>query len=273
MDKKALNTISGWTSANNEFFRIISKKRKLGIASLHREALLYWDRALNYDQYIQNYFQRGIHKDAGIVYSGWDTPGYADYQNQIENYAKVVWLTKEYIDCNFEFKFPLGVHWNPNKEMWNIHPGGCRNIVAYYFAKEFITCMAYNNSGKTPKFKKTFNSIEDIKKYTKASHVMIAVTKKYDEYIPHVHMNSNTIADNVVKTHSRIRKFFKTTEIETNIDLKYWKYDKKKICRKPNKKVKLIVRNPADKFQVIRALLLLPMHETFNDLGVTIERT
>ena len=273
MDKAKLNGISGWSGANDEFFNIISSDRKIGIALLKKETLGFWERATNYDQYIQNYFKYGIFESAGIVKEGWSTPGYERYQDVIENYVKVVWLTKEYIENNFEFKFPLGAHWNPKKDIWNIHPGGCRNVVAYYFAKERIPCITYNNNGSTPKYRKVFNSVQDIKDYTKAEKVMISVTKKYDEYIPHVHMDANKIADNVIKTHSQIKKFFVHNEIETNIDLKYWGYNKKKICRKPKGKVKVIVRNPKNKFQVIRALLLLPMHNSFNDLGVTIEKS
>jgi len=198
-----------------------------------------------------------------------DTPSYIKYQTHLENYVKAVWLTKDYI-INSGFKNPIGVHWNPKLNKWNIHPGGSRQKILHLFEKKSIKAIAFNTSGINVKFSKIFNNVKDIKNYYNLEDVFLTCVADYGSLVPHVHFDQKSILGSVEKQFDSIKQFYKHTNIQANFDLTKWGYTPPTNCKY---NVTIMVEDPLNNDNIIRAFLLLPSFDKFNNYGVKIERT
>jgi hypothetical protein len=223
--------------------------------------LNFWDRAYTFDLYIKNFFRKGINKrfDKFVRYE--DSKQYYNYQELLGFYVKHVWLAKEYITNNKKFKYPLSLSWNEGKQLWNIHPGGHRSTVLYYFPTNSVLGVTTDNV-KDPI--KNFNNLIEMQDYFNTTEVNINKRSIFIDNNPQYNAINNTI--------EKTKEFFKTTEILANFDLQEFGYDKKIIT---NKKyvVNIKIDDSTNNMQAIRAFLLMPSFNSYNDYGVKIERT
>lgn len=222
---------------------------------------------------MQSFFQYGIDIkfNKPLYYMPSIHNEYVEYQTKLEDYIKAVWLTKDFIN-NGSFKNPIGVHWNPNENKWDIHPGGSRQRVLYFFDKSNeLTVLGFNTNSKPTKFIQKFDSVEQVKQFFKTKDITLMCIANYGSIIPHVHFDQINMINSIVKHIHYIQNFYKTTRILTNFDTACLNY--KEEISKPVKTIKVTIDDPFCMDSIIRAFLLLPSFEKFNDYGITIERT
>jgi hypothetical protein len=222
---------------------------------------------------IKTFFEQGIHKKCkGVMsYSLKRHKKYREYQQTLEDYSKAVWLTKDFISLD-SFRNPIGVHWNPRINKWNIHPGGTRQRVIYHFEKnKEINVLGFNTNAKPIKFSRKFFSVEEIQEYFNASDVALVCTSDYGSIIPHIHFDYNKTYTDIFSSIKHLQDFYKTTKLITNFDMADFGYTEK--IESPRLTVKLTVDDPSSADNITRALLLLPSFKNFNDYGVKIECT
>jgi hypothetical protein len=264
-----------WQDAGNDFWKEMRPGEKIGMIKLNQSDLRFWPRVLDYENFLINYFQTGFFRSVDDIQKflklKMDNPVYNQYQEEVEGYVKAVWLAGDFIKEG-GLRKPLGVHWSELEKKWFIHPGGTRQAIIKLFGPEYIECIGFNTNGKKASFFKVFNSIEDIAKYTNSTKVYIAATRNWDTNIPHIHMDGFTIKPAILEKVRYLHKFFRTTKIQANFNLKDWGYNEDKVLRKVKRRVTVNVDNLTND-NIMKALLLLP---TFNGLdldGVHIERT
>lgn len=175
-----------------------------------------------------------------------------------ETFLKLSWLTKIYLKESF--KYPMGLFWFPHSKgidegNWFIHPGGGRQKVVAMFGDrdqtmEFLT---FNTYGKPVKFKRVFEREEEFKDHFNAPYGIAYVADK-GTLIPHCLFNS-------VQNNTSLRD-----PLEAYLDLIYkYKID---INGKPITSFgdrKLSVVSAEDPESELRALVLLPFYEIYNE--------
>jgi hypothetical protein len=256
------------------FFKYKHEHESLGLASLSLKELDFHSATSNViENSITGFLTKGI--DSNIkeipIYYDEKKDEYIQYQLMFENYPKLVWLASEYINLK-TFKNPIGVHWNVRTNMWNIHPGGSRQVIIYYFEKNSeLEVLAFNNGGKSLSFRKKFSSIDEIKEYYKTHNISIVCTADHGSLIPSVHFDQSDMKDNILKSIHQVQQFYKNTKIIANFDISRYGY--KENLSRNLETITVTVDNPDDQDNVNRALILLPSFDTFNNYGVRIERT
>jgi hypothetical protein len=223
--------------------------------------LNFWDRTHTFDVYIKNFFRKGINKrfDKFVRYE--ESKKYYNYQELLGFYVKHIWLTKEYITNNKKFKYPLSLSWNKTKQLWNVHPGGHRSTVIYYFPTNTTLGITMDD---TESAIKTFSNIIEMQDYFNTTEININNNSIFIDNNPQY-----AAINNIIK---KTKDFFKTTEIRANFDLQEFGYDKKIITNKKHV-VDVKIDNSTNNIQAIRAFLLMPSFKLYNDYGVKIERT
>ena len=223
-------------------------------------SLIYWQRTYELPALIKNFFSKGMHKHFPYFKHFENTKRYLNYQSQLGVYTKCVWLTNEYITNNSQFKNPLSLTWNKDKQLWIVHPGGHRSVVQYYFPTKTLLGITKE---KVNEYKEKFSNIEQLQKFVNAE---VTDTKNglffdtHDQY------------DQINKMRKQITKFYRNTKITSNFDLTEFGYNRN-IVDDPKQNVHVTIENSTTNLQAIRALLLLPTFKTFNNYGVKIERT
>jgi hypothetical protein len=224
--------------------------------------LNFWDRTYNFDIYIKKFLKLGIYKNINYYSQYEETEFYHRYQKYAGYYAKTVWLTKEYFNNRKSFKWPLGIMPNINGK-WDIHPGGHRSTVIYYFPCDSVL-------GLTSVYKedciKQFTSINDLKDYFKTDDIDI----KFHNY-PQVFLDTTTQYKSINNTLKHLKNFFNTTHIESNFDLINWGYNQKKI-KSAKSRIKVTIEDSTTNLHAIRAFLLMPNFDSFDDYGIKIEK-
>lgn len=255
------------------FFKFKHKNENLGLVDFKKNDLQLW--RLDNDSKL-GFFQKGLFLEFDWSRKGsWlsDPNEYRQYQINIENYTKLVWLTHDYI-INQRFKNPVCVHYNPYIEKWIVHPGGSRKKILHYFGDESIEVLAFNNCEQELSFKKVFNSLDEIKNHFKKDDVRLVCVPDYGSLIPHVHFDQITIDKNIENYFLYLKEFFRTTKIIANFDLlEKFGYEENKILKEEKNIVKLKVSNPDDLDMVDRSLLLAPNFKNYRGYGVQIECT
>lgn len=267
-----LNTLPNLHRHEELFFNKKRPGEDLGLTTVPVNELNF-DTIDGLPQSIKTFFKRGIHKKCKRVmsYSLKKYKEYSDYQQTLEDYSKAVWLTKDFISLG-SFKNPIGVHWNPNINKWNIHPGGTRQRVIYHFEKnKEIAVLGFNTKEKSIKFSQKFLSVKEMQDYFNTSEIQIVCTKDYDSIIPHVHFDQDKMKTDIFSSIKYIQDFYKTNKIVANFDMADFGYAEN--IESPRSTIKLTVDDPNSIDNITRAFLLLPSFENFNDYGVTIERT
>jgi hypothetical protein len=175
-----------------------------------------------------------------------------------ETFLKLSWLTKVYLKESF--KYPMGLIWFPHSKgidegNWWIHPGGGRQKVVAMFGDrdqtmEFLT---FNTYGKPVKFKRVFEREEEFKDYFNAPYGIAYVADK-GTLIPHCLFNS-------VQNNTSLRD-----PLEAYLDLIHkYKIDinGKPITSFGDKKLNVV--SAEDPESELRALVLLPFYELYNE--------
>lgn len=233
----------------------------INLIEVNVNKLCYWPRAYDFDRYIKNYLSSGIMKKFKLFYKYERSKKYINYQEFLGIYAKNVWLTKEYIKNNKQFKYPLGLKWDSESQLWKVHPGGHRSTVIYYFPTKTTLGLTLD---KVSNSVMTFSSVNDLIEYYNTEE--IGIPKDNSVYI-----DSSTQYTSINDTIKDMKNFFQSTEVCANFNLQEYGYNKKILIRK-KRSIRVSVNDPTDKMQVIRAFLLMPYFKSFNDYGVKIER-
>lgn len=256
------------------FFKYKHEHESLGLASLPLKDLDF--HSVTSDLVVNSitmFLTKGINGNIKEVpiYCDEKKDEYVQYQLMFENYPKLVWLASEYISLK-KFKNPIGVHWNSMNDIWNIHPGGSRQVIIYYFEKNSeLEVLAFNNSGKSLSFRKKFSSINEIKEYYKTQNISIICTANYGSLIPNVHFDQSDMKDSILNSIRQVQQFYKNTRIIANFDISRYGY--KENLSRNLETITVTVDDPRDQANINRAFILLPSFDTFNDYGVRIERT
>lgn len=264
-----------WQNAGDEFWNVMKPNESLGIVTINKHELRYWPRVLNYENFLINYFQTGFYKTIEEINStlqlSMEDPVYNKYQDEVEGYVKAVWLVDGYIHEG-GLRKPIGIHWKEVEDKWFIHPGGTRQAIIYFFAPTMIECICFNTNGKEIEFDRIFKNVKELADYTNSKKVYIAVTKEYGTHIPHIHLDGNTIKPAISEYHTKIRKFFRNTKIKANFNLEDYGYQENKILKHAKKTVKINLQE-VNRDNIVKALLLLPVVNNYNEQGITIEYT
>lgn len=258
---------------NELFFKYKHSNEDLGIASIDMSKLNFYPDDHTFLGHIKKYFTEGIDfnytKFKNDLYT--NPKEYAKYQQCLENYTKAVWLTKIFLSNGF--KNLLGAHWNPQISKWDIHPGGTRQTVLRLFSKEDkIDFLAFNTGGAKTNFKRTFNNYNQLRSsFKNAEDIYMCVTADHGSLIPHVHFDQRSLREASMDYIVTAKNFYKTTHVKfNNFNIDSLEY---KPPKNPTSCRTVTLENPNDLSNVVRAFLLLPNFETFNDYGVKIERT
>lgn len=269
------NTLPDVNNHKTKFFKDKHSNEDLGIAEIPLSTIDFVPNNDTFLIFISAYLSKGINlkvtKDTFLNYS---SSKYVKYQYLIENYTKAVWLTGIFL--NEGFKNLMGAHWNPKINKWQIHPGGTRQTVLRMFTKkDHAEFLAFNTGGVKTQFKNVFKSYKSLTDYfTDKQDIFLCLTADHGSLIPHVHFDQHNLklagrgAGGYIKA---IKKFYKNTHIEfTNFDPSTVNYNPPKKAKNYRK---VTLDDPTDQSNIIRAFLLLPNFETFNDYGVKIECT
>lgn len=252
------------------FYRYKRDNEYFGLAEFSIDEFKLDVRAI--EKPVKNFFSNGVFNRYNFLANYKDSPDkFLHLHMQAKTYIKLVWLAKEFIDNDRQFKNPLCVHWDLDLGKWVIHPGTVRQFISFLFFNDKFTALTFNNSGKDMLFKKVFASIDEFKDYYKNYSYDFVVTADRGCLIPHVNFDQHTMKLTLQEEFKRVKDFLKFTKLEANFDLKEWGYNKE-ICIRPNNKVKLTVTEPTDK-NIIKSLILCSSFDTYKDEGVTIERT
>ena len=233
---------------------------KTYLIDIKPSSLIYWQRTYELPSLIKNFFSKGIHKHFPYFKQFENTKQYISYQSQLGVYAKCVWLTNEYINNNNQFKNPLSLTWNKNEQLWNVHPGGHRSVIQYYFPTKTVLGITKD---QVSEYKAKFSNIEELENFVNSE---VSDTKNG------LFFDTHEQYDKINKIRKQIIKFYKTTKIISNFDLSEFGYNPS-IVDNPKQSVHVTIDDSTTNLQAIRALLLLPTFKTFNNHGVKIERT
>jgi len=102
---------------------------------------------------LENYILKEQWKVDVLEVPEWDV----GFNNDLENWLKFVWLTKEYLSKGFIN--PVCVHYNPRIRKNVIHPGGCRQQVLNLFHNNSIHAIYFNTGGVRPKWLKKMKKV------------------------------------------------------------------------------------------------------------------
>jgi hypothetical protein len=253
------------------FFNYMHSNESFGLATIDKN-MLHYDTICDLKNEIYNFFTIGLNSNPNwenISVDNWDTY-VKEYKHPIENYGKLVWLTRDYIS-NKSFNNPIGVHWDPTVKKWIIHPGGSRQKVIHLFHQDPLDVVAFNTGGIDLKFNKKFKSYVDLEQYFNEPELFLCVVADHGSLIPHLHFSHNTsIIKNVKEYHTKMKQFFTRYKLVANFDLKEYGYVAPK---KFKHLVKIKIENAEDTDQQIRALALAPSFLNYNNYGVKIECT
>jgi len=253
------------------FFNYKHQNECLGLATVNKDMLSY-DTVGNIKNEIKEFLTTGLF--TSINWDNISVDNFEQYKNEykvpIENYCKLVWLTKDYI-TNQSFKNPLGVHWDTRENKWVIHPGGSRQKVIDLFHTGPLEILAFNTGGIELNFDRVFLNYTELKNYFKQYEMYLCVVADQGSLIPHVHFNKNdTIINEVHRYYLKLKKFFAKTNLVANFDLTEFGYT---VPRKYRNTINITIKDSTSLKQQIQALCLVPSFDTFNNYGVKIERT
>ena len=211
-------------------------------------------------QQMSNFFNTGIHlTNLNDVYLN----DASSWQSNIESYCKLVWLTNEYLNSSLKFKNLMGVHYNPEIKMWDIHPGGSRQTVFNLFGPNQIEMIAFNTTGIDCNFTKIFENKSELYDYF-GNDIDFVVTADHGTLIPHLHFDQYELSQSIVHWANNIVYFWNTTNVVGNIPK--WVTDNNSTTK--NKTLELLVDGNTE--SLLRGLILLPLYDNFSDFGISI---
>jgi hypothetical protein len=135
------------------------------------------------------------------------------YQSHLELFPKLVWLLNDYLKDR-KFKNPVGLLYNPTLNLYEIHPGGSRQILFNLFKPEEIEGLIFSPERpwlKKEDFKVTFNSKEEVLDYFKKDDIQVALTPDKGTLIPHIHFDITQLEGTIINYHLRLKEYFDQT--------------------------------------------------------------
>lgn len=266
-----------------EFWNLKREEEHIGLAYLYKDQLEYNYRTKDFlNKILIPYFKEGIQVDD----LGEHTSNHDDmlfYQFNVEPFAKTLWLTDEFLKGDMSFRNPIGVHWQPESSeipdddgTWQIHPGGNRQMVIYYFHPEDkpVEVMLFNTCGKEVEFERTFDSYDELTHFyveeRKSSPFFVLVAEE-GTVIPHMLTEINDIHPNGAKYHYHMREWFFTTELTANFNIEEYVGEYKKHDIKRRTHIRVDYENFED--NITRAMLVAPIRDNYEGNGFTITTT
>lgn len=254
-----LNTLPKEETHLDLFYEYKRDDEFLGIAKFHKDELDFG--TFSYlPQLINNFFTEGIHiKDIDTLFYK-DKHRFRDY---IEGYTKLCWLAYEFIENNYKFKNIIGVHYNPQTKIWNIHPGGSRQIILNYFGSDVIDAVAFNTGGMHKEFNRVFKNKNDLQKYFQKDFMFVC-TADHGSIIPHVHLDQDILSIKTLEWSKKVQDFWKNTNVIGSVHEMITQYNSKD----KETTLRLRLENNND---LIKGLILLPSYKNFYRHGVEIK--
>jgi hypothetical protein len=209
---------------------------------------------------IDNFFTKGIYIDDIDILFNEDKELFREH---FEGYTKLCWLAYEFIENNYNFKNLIGVHYNPQKKLWNIHPGSSRQIVLNYFGPDTIEAVAFNTGGIEKEFDIIFENKTQLKKYFQKDFTFVCCAE-YGSIIPHLHLDQGILSIKTLEWAKKVQKFWRNTNVVGSVRNMTTQHNSK------DKEVTLRLKLKNDN-DLIKGLILLPSYNKFKKHGVRIE--
>jgi len=241
------------------FYKYKHQNEFFGLANFNKKDL----NLLNLDLVLQrmsNFFKKGT------TFTNFDEiyhTNIVSWQVNIESYCKLVWLTREYLNSNMKFKNHMGVHYNPDIGMWDIHPGGSRQTVFNLFGSDDIEMIAFNTTGIECKFTRIFETKNELYEHF-GSNIDFVITSDHGSLIPHLHFDQVELKVNIIDWSKKIVNFWNTTNVIGNVP--NWVTNNNSMKKTKTLELKTQDTNES----LLQGLLLLPLYDNFSDFGIYI---
>lgn len=160
---------------------------------------------------IENYFLKQLHHEPAIVDNKFDP--------YLKKFVKLCWLSDEYLKDGF--KNPIGLHYSPRLSKNIVHPGASRQQVLSLFCDTDIDCIYFNTGGKQYYWMEALKQI-DISEFCKDG-AYITIVPDHGSLIPHMHLNQESIFDNVILYQQIIQKRLTDFRVTTNVEIPFLK--------------------------------------------------
>lgn len=191
------------------FFKNKKPNEILGIGSVHigevflvNTPIQFYMRYLESGRFIDPYFTTSK-KDSDIHF----------YQSHLELFPKLVWLLNDYLRDK-KFNNPVGLLYNPTLNLYEIHPGGSRQILFNLFKPEKIEGLIFSPERpqlRKEDFKVTFNSKEEVLNYFKKDDIQIGLTPDKGTLIPHIHFDTIELESTIINYHLKLKEYIDQT--------------------------------------------------------------
>lgn len=241
------------------FFNYKRDTEYLGISKFYKNELDFG--TFSYlPRLIDNFFTKGIYIDDIDILFNEDNELFREH---FEGYTKLCWLAYEFIENNYNFKNLIGVHYNPQKKLWNIHPGGSRQIVLNYFGPEIIKAITFNTGGIDKDFDIIFENKSKMTEYFNKK-IMFICTAENGSIIPHIHFDQEILSVKTLEWAKRVQTFWRNTNVIGSVHELITQHNSKK----KDKTLRLLLEDNND---LIKGLILLPSYNKFYKHGVEIK--
>lgn len=175
-----------------------------------KEQLLFADKGETYNDF-SVYFKKKKYSIPVDQVPGWDK----GFDNDLENWPKIVWLAKEYFSVGF--RNPMGGHYNPRIRKNVIHPGGCRQKIIDFFATGTVDLIYFNTGGIRPKWLSNLSKRRPKDLFDEG--YAIHLVADHGSLIPHVMKDLGLIPHGKKKTHFEIQKMLSNLHVNSPNDL------------------------------------------------------
>lgn len=246
---------------NELFFQMKDTDEHIGLVTVNKQDLNYASFGWKVQQQIDAFFEKHIFVKE---YFHQEIP---DFMIDGGEYFKLVWLAQDFLANDRQFTYPMGVIYNLDNNLWDIHPGGSRQIIMNWFGPDQFDCFCFNTGGIEPPWgwKKIFQSADEIHA-TYGLKANIYVSLQWEQIIGHVFCDVELSYQGAHRQDDPTRHFWRTTEIVGNIDDKF----KVRVPDEPiNKTVEINVSDPADTY---KALVLAPTQDHYIDETIEIRK-
>lgn len=152
----------------------------------------------------------------------WDINGDMD----MENFIKMVWLSKEFFEGGWQFRNRLCCHYNPKLQKIQIHPGGSRNKVVDLFGGDDVPVIFFNTGGFY--HEEMMENLEpmDLEQFATDTEWSGTCVADHGSLIPHLMKDVHSIGNHKEIWHEKLSERAQTLKIFTNVDrqmISWWK--------------------------------------------------
>lgn len=246
---------------NNTFFLLKEPEDNLGLVTVNKQDLNYASFTWKVSQKIDDFFEKFIFVENFI------SDFIPDIMNNGGEYFKLVWLAKEFLENDRKFNYPMGIIYNLDNNLWDIHPGGSRQIIMNWFGPDEFDCFCFNTGGIQPPWgwQQIYESAAELHAdYGPLANIHIAL--QWERVIGHVFCDYELSYTGTFKQDDPTRTFWRETEIIGNIDQKY------KVNVPDVEKKGIVEINVSDPKDTYKALILAPVVDHYVDQTIEIVR-